>query len=586
MSRKKTTKLSVRLLKENISLPEQALKDDEKNKLEKIELSDTPEDKALWAGQVYSNPPKWLKFFNDVDRRNMAGFLGAGSGAVLFVRVNAPVTDNEEGADVETPEENSAQKYRWMAVCFGMGYHALKPDTIEPNFGTIVALNTIGEKLIRSIDTKRPEDATLQTRIQNGKQGDIFDFGVDTDRIILHSITGTSDDPDFATRVTGSEGLTMNTVADYDSISEKCQEIYNAYNLDKYKTRFPWYGKIAPVKDPIKTADLDNRMIGIFNEWNEESHLHLSPPEIIDYQVISKFQYAGQYVRDNRRKGEGEFDGLCVQDFLSRMENTDALSLNVLKETTVKIGSDDTDRFFSKWSLYQCIVCEVSDDNSILHILLNGEWYAIDKNFSDNVQERFDGIQEASFVLPPFDDAIDTETKGKKLCLSEGAYNARVAGIGTNYILCDKKNIHFTGEKGAVEFCDLFSVNKAIIHVKMRNSSSTLSHLFMQGYVSAETFRNSEEFRQKIRAAMPLTTTDDRVPETTPDCSEYTVVFGFIQHKQKYLPFFSKIAINAARQMIENMGYDVRILWIDRKLKDEKYGPVNPQQEIEDAEYR
>ncbi len=50
----------------------------------------------------------------------------------------------------------------------------------------------------------------------------------------------------------------------------------------------------------------------------------------------------------------------------------------------------------------------------------------------------------------------------------------------------DKKNIPYGGGYSRIEFCDLFSKSKQMIHVKRYGGSSVLSHLFNQGLVSGE----------------------------------------------------------------------------------------------------
>jgi len=49
-----------------------------------------------------------------------------------------------------------------------------------------------------------------------------------------------------------------------------------------------------------------------------------------------------------------------------------------------------------------------------------------------------------------------------------------------------------------VEFCDLFGLNKEIVHIKRYTGSSELSHLFQQGVVSAELFLHEPEFRKLV----------------------------------------------------------------------------------------
>lgn len=113
MTNHKNAKLSVRLLK-NITNPDEALKEDDKNKLDRVPLTDSPHDKILWAGQVYSGDPGWFSFFKapEIAKLKESRIFAAGGGAVLFVRVSDTRAVVAEGVEVPA---------RWMAVCFGMG---------------------------------------------------------------------------------------------------------------------------------------------------------------------------------------------------------------------------------------------------------------------------------------------------------------------------------------------------------------------------------------------------------------------------------------------------------------------------------
>ncbi|MFY0578048.1 DUF6119 family protein [Cystobacter fuscus] len=53
-----------------------------------------------------------------------------------------------------------------------------------------------------------------------------------------------------------------------------------------------------------------------------------------------------------------------------------------------------------------------------------------------------------------------------------------------------------------MEACDLFSASGQFIHVKRKLRSSSLSHLFSQGTVAAETFLGDEKFRKDVKKAV------------------------------------------------------------------------------------
>jgi uncharacterized protein (TIGR04141 family) len=58
---------------------------------------------------------------------------------------------------------------------------------------------------------------------------------------------------------------------------------------------------------------------------------------------------------------------------------------------------------------------------------------------------------------------------------------------------------------GPIEFCDLYSAAKQIIHVQRYGASSTLSHLFSKGLVSGTLFARDADFRRHVDAKPPTT---------------------------------------------------------------------------------
>jgi uncharacterized protein (TIGR04141 family) len=68
---------------------------------------------------------------------------------------------------------------------------------------------------------------------------------------------------------------------------------------------------------------------------------------------------------------------------------------------------------------------------------------------------------------------------------AEDKYNARLSNALRDAILLDKRTIR-RRQATAIEVCDVATENRQLIHVKKGTSSSSLSHLFAQGVVSAE----------------------------------------------------------------------------------------------------
>jgi len=149
--------------------------------------------------------------------------------------------------------------------------------------------------------------------------------------------------------------------------------------------------------------------------------------------------------------------------------------------------------------------------------------------------------------------------------MNEEAYNKHVADSIDDFALMDRKLISIGAGTSKVEFCDLYSKNGHIVHVKKYGGSSVLSHLFNQGVVSAECFIRDSVFRVKLNGHLP----DDfkfEAPEETPDAKAYEVCYAIMSDKPGALelPFFSKVALKHASVRVRMLGFRVTKLKIEQ----------------------
>ncbi|MDX1279873.1 TIGR04141 family sporadically distributed protein [Shewanella colwelliana] len=94
----------------------------------------------------------------------------------------------------------------------------------------------------------------------------------------------------------------------------------------------------------------------------------------------------------------------------------------------------------------------------------------------------------------------------------------------------DKKNIQIGGPYDKLEHCDLIKNGNEFVHVKLYRSSSTLSHLFSQGFLAAEAFIKDSDYREKLNPKLPesIKLAD---PKPRPEPSKYRVVYAIATTK-------------------------------------------------------
>jgi len=191
------------------------------------------------------------------------------------------------------------------------------------------------------------------------------------------------------------------------------------------------------------------------------------------------------------------------------------------------------------------------------YIFTSSSWYKVNKNYYEDIYNYCSKIEESN---SHFIDCIKN-VSGK---YDEGYYNEELSKSQNDYILFDKKLVKSDINRSHIEVCDVFNKsNKEFIHVKFRESSSTLSHLFSQVRVSANSLQKDKTYRKNIRAI--LKTKRDLIPLENKDINsfEYTITYAIIENKTRSfvdsLPFFSLVNFRLTLEDLLSRGYKVKV---------------------------
>ena len=522
-----TGKLSIRLLKENYSI-DNALSDN--HELERL-IWNNDERSVLYYGIIYEGEPKWKEFIESgiepavqIDNR--------GIGALLFI----PVKEN-----------------RYLVVSFGSGHFKLKNDAIENNFGLRVVVNSVDPENISNVDTSTIDSVTVNRRIQTSKTSNLNIFGVDIERDILKKIKGVPRDTNFASLLTGGDTLTISSEVTPSTIRRKCEQIFEVYERDDYKTSFPWIDQINQVRDKQSIERLDEMIVNKINFFVEGSDtindIHLAPPEIVDPHENRKIKYYGFYSRN-------EFEELDINNYLSELKTKQCkVDIDKLRNKhKVQFILEDGRSSYPKWSIYKCLVLEEKIGKEF-YVLSGGNWYKIDNDYAQSINRYFDALEKTSF---------DSTSN-----IPEKEYIAQLCNRNSGYINLDGKNIKCKNWSSPIEACDIYDLQKKIfIHIKKGEQSSNLSHLFNQGFVSAEAFLHEEEFRVKLTNKINNLSNGANIVnlKDKPETRDFTVLFLVIRKPYESdgtlgLPFFSKVILRHKLGRIEDYGYKTGFGW-------------------------
>lgn len=511
------------LLKPDIREFDQAIS--RADELNQYDLSDrVPYEAKLYVKRPLQNPPWWVDFLSQ-GAPKLGNLFNANCSAAILLRSSG----------------------RIFAITFGYGRNLLVLDAFEREFGLRVALNTVDPETLRSVDARTFEELTVMTRVQTSRATGLENFRISQAQDILKAITGIPRDPNFGSRVTGADAAKVTYLPNLVTLAEKCDQLFTTYGSDDYKQRFGFIDQLRTLRDPTKIEALNEEVIRRF-KTRDLGNLHIAPPEVVDLEDIESFVFEGL-------NDEGATD-IDVIRYCELVGNPDSISIPELRRRKVGALYSGAGGPHYRWKLYDCIVAEVQTESK-LYVISGGTWYEVEAAFSARIAHDVEIRLGDSSLLPA---AMPNE--------NEQTYNDRTSSE-RNFHLLDRKTVVPPGGHTPIEFCDLMTRDMRLIHVKRRSRSSTLSHLFAQGVVSAETFFRDPGYREGLAMKLREEGMHDAaaiIPTGRPIPSDWEVVFGVIggesQDWPRTLPFFSQLNFKINAERLENLGYKVSLLHI------------------------
>lgn len=510
--RRKTNRLTIYMIKPKF----QRLEDFIDSSNEPIQVEDIGQ---FVFEESHPHPPGWIANF-------FGNSLGAG------VRI---VSASAKGAFVVPITVKN--KTIHFVIAFGVGRHLLKDGVIEERFGLKVVLNSVGQDSFRSIDKTTLGSVPKHSKEQMSRNVAPAEFGIDIEQDLVSSVTAISKDGHLGKIITGKDALSITVPVDLNNIAEFLAYCHERYKSADYKTDFDWIDQIAEVRNSTLKDRLNSQLVRNINQRNF-AKMWMAVPEVVDWAALSGFRYL-------RAKRAGLREDLRLDEFLSETDEQD-ITVDVLKHKHIFAISAETDEQIHRWSAYSCLYAEI-DLSGKTYVLNNSKWYEIDTGFVNVVQRDFTAIKDSEVNLPEY-------TGGSEL-----EYNTLAANTAGNACCMDQQMITHGGGHSKIEFCDILTNDRKLIHVKKYGGSSVLSHLFSQGAVSGELLVSDGDFRSKVIEKLPRGYKQTISRGVRPDASQYEIVYAIISGSENPLdiPFFSKVSLRNARRRLMSYGFSV-----------------------------
>ncbi len=277
---------------------------------------------------------------------------------------------------------------------------------------------------------------------------------------------------------------------------------------------------------------------------------YLAPAEVVDWAEIDGFNYTGG-------NNGIEYEELSIANYIAiHTGRGQPPDVDALKRHKVRVRRNGQAPWRDEWAVYDCIVWE-TDLYGRKHVIFDGRWFAVEQHYATRVLAYVASISVDPGGLP---DAVLGE--------DEGTYNASVETDAPNsYALMDRVLFTPTGGGSPIEFCDLLSAGRQLIHVKKRSGSATLSHLFAQGSVAADLFLQDAGLRTDVRQRLSAAGKAGYaalIPTERPIPSDFEVVYAILVKPGQgtwppALPFFSAVNLMHHASRVQNFGFSVSI---------------------------
>jgi uncharacterized protein (TIGR04141 family) len=489
-----------------------------------------------------AHPPKWVSKLSPIfDFRDRISNIS--NSFVFFVKAESRV----------------------FAYTMGYAHHALNKSKIEYDFGLKVTLNEINYSNIRGLDVRKLSATSHQKREVSTSDSLMRDFEFDFNEEFINSLMGKSSNSSIANSLVGKESLKVNVTLDIEDIVEYSKKLLESYQKTDYKENFEFIDNLKVVKDEsIWTILKEKVKESIQNE--EKSKIVIAYPNISDFEFHN---YKIFYSRKNKIYSDIGTDILF--DFFTEKN----ITTNSINPELITISlMDDENNIVNKYSFWDYLVYEFNIENK-KYIYSSNQIFEIKSDYYNTIISDIDQYElplaDQTINIPNIycKDAFTPKNKPTIKVEDEGDYNERFVSLNDDKCIClDKNNFRdFPGRRNdQVEICDIVTANKELICVKTyKNSSSVLSHLFMQGIVSAELLISVKEYRKKLKNSVKYKF-QNFIDLDNLNRKEITFVYAICIKKDgkiaDNLPFFSKISLRQSIKNLRTLDFNVKLIRI------------------------
>lgn len=465
-----------------------------------------------------------------------------------------------QGASVLIPVTRNNKNYMFI-LNYATGHFSIKKSVINKYFGIYIAHKELvdGRASIKRGKSREISSNPINKDRMFGASVDDENFNIMLkDNEVIREVTAyAKDKKQFYHGMVGSYSslnVTLNYILDDEdeNISLEqlkgslCQliDIYDSVTEEDKKKLFKGLSPVEMTNDmkDIISEKLSNNLSDFFF-FEPDTDINLAQ---IDHFKIGDVESA-------------DFD-------IATYAKGQKLTYQKLESENVIILDDDG-RELKKWNLLDCLYGEFEANGSV-YFISHGELFDINRDKYNDIKANIAMVEDKTVLLSSV--GVDRANKniqnyialGTKKVRREYCYNKEVSSE-LSAELFDNADKHIVVYDTQIEVCDVFiPQQKVFIHSKIRRGPDSLSHLFAQGLVSADTYAQiPERFVEAVNSKI-LDCTKHINENWRGSTVKYIILTS--SNVEKRLPFFAQMQLNNVINDLRSKNFKVQLSWEDR----------------------
>lgn len=435
---------------------------------------------------------------------------------------------------------------RVFCVSFGQAHHKLDTAILEPNFGQQITLNVSVPRELRRVKRRGPGRRGVKTTdTHRSYSAAVLDLASDMSTDVLRDVEGKVMVRESLVKIGGQDALSWLAPSDIEELVETCECLLGWYkNTENRPREFSVLSKVIEERSGDITNALESRFFD-----------HILSENAADFSVLPvtfKDDLLGVHYRCHSLNGPYEADELTPA--MIKVLAEQVANYQELKTIRVEVFDSEGKRIADR-GLGQFLSRVDYNDPEWIFCLDEGLWYRLTSDFA----ARLDSIVSETWIAR--ENLLPSFTRG----LREDAYNQGVSQIQgfEGYIVFDKDLIRLGSDGSGIEVCDLLTPDMEFICVKKGTKFNEISYVCAQALNSAQSFKESIKFRNRIKEQVANSPMID-LAHATSNC---TFVIAIVARDSRKIPsdmsFNCKLKLaQTVESITTGLGYNAKIFHI------------------------